>query len=212
MRLPRLAGRTALLVTGSLISSICYAATIRARLGLGPLYVMQDGIARHAHVTIGHAVMIVGVLLFAVALVLRWRPGVATLALPFLGGTFLDAVLPHIATIHGLWLRLLVVVIATVCMAFGGALMVRAAIGINAYDGIMLAIHDRTGRPVAPIRLGMEATVLAVGAVLGGAIGVGTVITGLLIGPALHFWLRVVNARPSTTVEHTPIEAAIATA
>jgi uncharacterized membrane protein YczE len=87
-------------------------------------------------------------------------------------------------------------------MAFGGALMVRAAIGFAAYNGIMLALHGRRGWPLAPIRLAMEATVFVVGALLGGAIGIGTVITGILIGPGLHFWLRRLDAVPVAPHDH----------
>lgn len=176
---------------------MCYAVTIRSGIGLGPLYVLQDGVARQMHISVGRAVMLVGVGLVAVALALRWRPGPGTLALPFIGGASLDALLPHLPTIHGWALRLVAVVTASWIMALGGALMVRAAIGFAAYDGVMLGLHRHLAKPVAPIRLAMEATVLAAGWLLGGAVGVGTVITGLMIGPGMQFWLRVVRAGPT---------------
>ena len=53
-------GRVAMLLAGSLISTICYALTIRAHLGLGPLFVLQDGIAHHAGIAIGTAAMVTG--------------------------------------------------------------------------------------------------------------------------------------------------------
>jgi uncharacterized membrane protein YczE len=201
VRIGGLAGRVAMVVAGSAISSVCYALTIRAGLGLGPLFVLQDGVSRHTGITIGRSVMLVGLALVLVALALRWRPGPGTIAAPLLGGALLDAVLPHLHPIHGEPLRLAVVVAASWVMALGGALMVRGAIGFSAYDGIMLSIHRRRGWSVARIRLGMEGAVLAGGWMLGGAVGVGTVATGLLIGPALQFWLRVVGALPAPALE-----------
>ena len=61
-----LPGRVVLLLAGSLISTVCYAVTIRARLGLGPLFVLQDGIARHAHIAIGTSVIVCGFALVCV--------------------------------------------------------------------------------------------------------------------------------------------------
>jgi uncharacterized membrane protein YczE len=96
--------------------------------------------------------------------------------------------------IHSVPLQIVTVLAATWVMALGGALMVRARIGFAAYDGIMLGLHRLLGHPLAPIRIAMEAVALVVGWILGGAAGVGTVITGVLIGPALQFWLRAVGA------------------
>lgn len=194
----RLLLRSGLLVVGSTVSTFCYALTIRAELGLGPLYVAQDGLARTIGVSIGTAVMISGVALIGLALVLRSRLGPGTLVLPFLSGFTLNALLPTIPVVHGWALRALVVVGATCFMAFGGALVIRASVGVAAYDAVMLGLHRVIRRPLAPIRLAMELSVLGCGWLLGGAVGPGTLITGLLIGPFIHLWLRVLRAMPAT--------------
>ncbi|MDE3086291.1 MAG: hypothetical protein KGJ77_05935, partial [Acidobacteriota bacterium] len=141
-------------------------------------------------------VMIVGVALVGAAMALRSWPGPGTLVLPFLGGGFMDLFLPVTPSPHGTALRLGVVVLATWCMALGGALVIRSALGAAAYDLVMLGLHRRAGGPIAAVRIGMELTMLGCGWVLGGSIGVGTVVTGLLIGPAMHFWIAVLGRRP----------------
>jgi uncharacterized membrane protein YczE len=182
-----------LLVAGSVVVTACYAVTIRADLGLGPLFVLQAGVARHAGIAIGTSVMVVGFALVLVALALRSPLGPGTLVLPVLGGLTLDALLPHVPTIQGWPLRMASVVIATWIMALGGAMMIRASVGVMAYDAVMLGLRRVLGRPLAPIRIAMEATVLLGGWLLGGPVGVGTVITGLLIGPGLQFWIRMIG-------------------
>jgi uncharacterized membrane protein YczE len=182
-----------LLLAGSTIATVCYALTIQAGLGLGPLFVLQQGFADHAGIAIGTSVTVLGFVSILIAVALRSWPGPGTLLLPIIGGVTLDWVLPDIPTIHGLVLRFSVVVAATVMMALGGAMMIRASVGVVGYDAVMLGLARVSGRPLAPIRLGMEATVLAVGWVLGGSVGVGTAITGLLIGPGLHFWVRILG-------------------
>ena len=189
-----LPGRATMLVTGELVATLCYALTIKAGLGLGPLFVLQVGVARLAGIAIGTAVIVVGFALVGLSMSLRSWPGPGTLLLPVLGGLSLDAMLPHLPTLHGWLLRLATVVVATWVMALGGALVIRASVGVDAYDAVMMGLHRIVGRPLGPIRLAMEATALAAGWLLGGPVGVGTVITGLLIGPGLQFWMRVVGA------------------
>jgi uncharacterized membrane protein YczE len=188
-------GRMALLLAGSLISTVSYAVTIQCHLGLGPLFVLQDGIAKRSGIGLGTSVMVVGFGLVAVAVALRSWPGPGTLALPILGGVVLDALLPQLPDVQGWPLRLAGVVVATWTMALAGALMIRASIGVSSYDAVMLGLHRIVGRPLGPTRLAMEATALAAGWVLGGSVGVGTVITGLLIGPGIHFWVHRVGGR-----------------
>jgi len=113
------------------------------------------------------------------------------LVLPFLGGASLNAVLPWIPVIHGFAVRFMVVVVATWLMALGGVLVIRAAVGIDAYNAVMLGLQRVTRRPLAPVRIAMELSMLACGWLLGGEVGIGTVVTGLLIGPAMQWWLRV---------------------
>jgi uncharacterized membrane protein YczE len=188
--------RGSLMLAGSLVSTLCYAVTIRATVGLGPLYAFQDGIADHLHIAIGTSVMLTGVAFVFVALCLRTRPGPGTLVLPFFGGWTLDLMLPHIPAIRGAGWQYLAVVLASWFMAMGGAMVFRAAVGVSSYDSIMLGLHRVTGRRLAPLRLGMEITMFVTGWLLGGAVGWGSVITGVLIGPGLQFWIRVFGGIP----------------
>ena len=73
-------------------------------------------------------------------------------------------------------------------------MVIRAGVGVAAYDLVMLGFHRLLGRQLAVVRLAMELTMLACGWLLGGAVGVGTVVTGLLIGPGMQFWLRRLGA------------------
>ena len=183
------------LVVGSAISTACYALTVRVGLGLGPLFVVQDGLSRHLGVSLGTAVMLVGVATVLLAMTLRSWPGPGTLVLPFLGGGLMDLFLPMTPTPHGTAVRVGAVVLATWFMALGGALVIRSALGAAAYDLVMLGLHRRLGGPIAAVRVAMELTMLGCGWLLGGSIGVGTVVTGLLIGPAMHFWIAVLGRR-----------------
>ena len=192
--------RVGLVLGGAALSAACYALTIKADLGLGPLFAVQQGVAGHLDISIGRAVMVVGATLCCVAALLRQWPGPVTVALPFIMGALVDAILPHVPDINGLVLRLVVVVIATWFMCCGGALVICAKTGAAAPDLVMLALSRRTKFTNRSVRLGLEASWLVMGWLLGGTIGVGTVITGLLIGPALHFWLELLDKQHAEEV------------
>lgn len=191
--------RVALIVAGAAVSAVMYALTIKAALGLGPLYVVQEGIAGHLGITIGQSVMVAGSSLCLISIAMRQWPGVGTVTLPFLMGGMVDAILPHTPGVDGLVLRALVVVVASFFMAFGGALIIRSRLGAAAPDLVMLGLSRLTGVNNRNVRLAMEASWIAGGWLLGGAVGVGTVITGLMIGPSLHFWIQRLHSEP---VEH----------
>ena len=137
--------------------------------------------------------IVIGFALVFVAVSLRFWPGPGTLVLPIFAGVTLNVLLSHVPILHGWPLRAAVVLLASWIMALGGAMIIRASVGVAAYDAVMLGLRRVTGRPLAPIRLAMEATVLTGGWLLGGSVGVGTVITGVLIGPGIQFWLRMIG-------------------
>jgi len=199
-RLPqRIPNRVALVLGGAFISAVCYTATIKADLGLGPLFAVQEGVSEHLDISLGRAVMVVGGTLCVIAALLRRFPGPGTVSLPFIMGVMVDTVLPQMPDINGLALRLIVVAIASWFMCLGGAMVIRAHVGAAAPDLCMLALSERTGRSNRSVRLALEVSWLALGWLLGGTIGVGTVMTGLLIGPALHFWIELLH---SETPQH----------
>jgi uncharacterized membrane protein YczE len=183
--------RVALLIGGSTLATLCYGLTIKAGSGLGPLFVLQDGLAIQAGFSIGTAVIVTGFGFVAIAMAMRTWPGPGTLVLPVLGGVTLNLLLPLLPTISGEPLRLVVVVAATWFMGLGGAMIITASVGVAAYDAVMLGLCRLLRQPIAPVRLAMELAVFAAGWALGGAIGIGTVITALLIGPSMHVWLHV---------------------
>ncbi|MDP1795456.1 MAG: hypothetical protein Q8K63_15055 [Acidimicrobiales bacterium] len=191
--------RVAFLVGGAAVASLAFAATIKAALGLGPLFVVQEGIAGQLDISIGRAVMIVGSCLCVIALAMREWPGVGTVVLPFLIGAMVDGVLPHTPTPGGVVLRVVVVVVSTFAMALGGALIINSRLGAGAPDLLMLGLSRLTGVNNRSVRLALEAGFLLLGWLLGGVVGIGSVVTGVLIGPMLHFWIERLHSEP---VEH----------
>jgi uncharacterized protein len=179
---------------------------LRSGLGVSPWDVLHDGIRQVSPLSFGVATVLVGVVLVAVTLAAGIRPGPGTLANMAAIGVFADAML---ATGIGgdldarsLPPRLLAVVAGVGLVALGTALYIGAGLGSGPRDSLMLAISARTRARVGVVRALIEASALAVGWLLGGAAGVGTVLFAFGIGPAVELAFRLLRVELPTRTDH----------
>jgi uncharacterized protein len=177
---------------------------LRSGLGVSPWDVLHDGIRQVTPLSFGVATVLVGVVLVAVALAAGIRPGPGTLANMVAIGLFADAMLATgiARDLDGgpLPLRLAAVVAGVGLVALGSALYIGAGLGSGPRDSLMLAVSARTRVRVGTVRALIEAGVLAVGWLLGGAAGVGTLLYAFGIGPAVELAFKLLRvelpARP----------------
>jgi uncharacterized protein len=173
---------------------------LRSGLGVSPWDVLHDGIRQVTPLSFGAATVLVGVVLVAVSLAAGIRPGPGTLANMLAIGVFADAMLA--TGIAGdlearpLALRLAAVAAGVVLVALGSALYIGAGLGSGPRDSLMLALSARTRVRVGIVRALIEASVLAVGWLLGGAAGVGTIMFAFGIGPAVELAFRLLRVEP----------------
>jgi uncharacterized membrane protein YczE len=177
---------------------------LRSGLGVSPWDVLHDGIRQVTPLSFGVATVLVGVVLVAVALAAGIRPGPGTLANMVAIGLFADAMLATgiARDLDGgpLPVRLAAVVAGVGLVALGSALYIGAGLGSGPRDSLMLAVSTRTRVRVGMVRALIEAGVLAVGWLLGGAAGAGTLLYAFGIGPAVELAFRLLRvelpARP----------------
>ena len=141
--------------------------------------------------TIGIASAVVGVAVLLAWIPLRNRPGIGTIANVIVIAITVDAGLAVLPTPTSLPVRVAMMVGAVVLNAISTVLYVGAGLGPGPRDGLMTGLVVRTGLSVRLVRTGIEATVLAVGWLLGGTVGVGTVVYAFGIGPLVQFFVRI---------------------
>jgi uncharacterized protein len=179
---------------------------LRSGLGVSPWDVLHDGIRQVTPLSFGAATVLVGVVLVTVALAAGIRPGPGTLANMLAIGAFADAMLA--TGIAGdldarpLPLRLAAVAAGIGLVALGSALYIGAGLGSGPRDSLMLALSARTRVRVGTVRTLIEASVLAVGWLLGGAAGVGTILFAFGIGPAVELAFRLLRVEPTARPDH----------
>jgi uncharacterized membrane protein YczE len=178
------------LYTGLALYGASAALQVRAALGLDPWDVLHQGISRHTGVSIGLVSVAVGALVLLLWWPLRQRPGLGTVSNVFVVGLSMDATLALLPQPHGLGVRIPLLVAGVVLNGVATGLYITARYGPGPRDGLMTGLHRRTGRSIRLVRTAIEVTVLAVGFVLGGSVGIGTVVYAVSIGPLAQFFLR----------------------
>ncbi len=190
-----LAWRMTILIGGLLCFAFGIVLTLKAGVGLGSWDVFHQGLARRTGITIGQANTIVGGFVLFLAWALGSRPGIATVLNMLLIGVFVDLFLrlglvPDFAPAP-LPLRALIDVVGVAVVALGTACYIKANLGAGPRDGLMLALTRRIGGRVSVIRAAIELAVVALGFLLGGTAGIGTLIFAFGIGPLIGVTFRL---------------------
>lgn len=192
--------RWAFLLIGLASFGVGIALMVHAKLGLGPWDVLHQGISRLLHIPIGMASVFTGTLVMFAWLPLRERVGIGTLLNIVLIGTVTDLTLAVLPEITNLAVRTVLMVGGVLIVGVGSGLYLSSNMGAGPRDGLMLGISKRTGWSVRLVRTLIELTVLVSGVLLGGTVGLGTVVFALGIGPTVQFSLRLferLNVRPT---------------
>ena len=171
-----------------------------AELGVGPWDVLTGGLSKQTGVRFGLMAIVVSVVVLLIAVAARVRPGIGTVLNVFVIGAVLDLLLtsPLLEDLDDrpIALRLGATLLGIATVAVGSALYLGAHLGPGPRDGLMVAIHLRTGWRVGTARAVLEGVVLVLGVLLGGPVGVGTVLFALGIGPAVQIAFRVLRQTP----------------
>jgi len=176
------------LYLGLILYGASASLMVVARLGLSPWDVFHQGLAKHTSLAIGTWSILVGLVVLLLWVPLRQRPGIGTVSnVVFIGGT-MDVVLAHVSPPHGLTVRITCLVAGVFLNGVATGAYIGAGLGPGPRDGLMTGLAAR-GHSIRVVRTGIEATVLAIGWVLGGTVGVGTLLYAVAIGPLAHVFV-----------------------
>ncbi|UGB36700.1 hypothetical protein LQ938_08635 [Microbacterium sp. cx-55] len=180
------------------------ALTIEAGLGVDPWTVFAQGISLHTGIGIGWLTNIIGLLVLLLWIPLRQRPGIGTVANILLVGTAMQATLSLVPPVTNPALRVLVLLAGIVLVAVASGIYLGARLGAGPRDGLMTGIRSRWGWPVWLARGTVELSVLTIGWLLGGNVGIGTLAFALLIGPLVHVMMPLFAMRSRTPAGRRP--------
>ena len=197
--LHELGPRLARLIFGLVLFGIGLALMVVADLGLSPWDVLHQGISIHTGIPIGTVVIITGFVVLLMWIPLKERIGIGTIANAIVIGLVLDGmllILPE--TLDHITLRWIAMLGGVAIVAIGSGFYIGAGLGPGPRDGLMTGLARR-GIPIAWNRAGIEITVLVAGWLLGGTVGVGTVVFAFGMGPLVQFFLKRLSVIPTIT-------------
>jgi uncharacterized membrane protein YczE len=181
--------RLAQLYIGLALYGLAGALQLRSGLGLDPWDVFHQGLAGHLGLGIGTVVIVVGAAVLLLWIPLRQRPGLGTLSNVVLVGVSMNVSLQMLPGGGPLAWRIGELLLGIVLCGIATGMYIGANFGPGPRDGLMTGLARLTGGSIRLVRTGIEVSVLAVGWLLGGTVGIGTVLFALAIGPLTQVFL-----------------------
>lgn len=182
------------LLVGLVLYGVSMAMLVRATLGVMPWDVLHQGVARNVPLSFGQVVILVSLVVLLLWIPLRQPPGLGTICNAVVVGLVVDPALALLTTPDGWGGRIVLMSGGLLLNGLATALYIGAQLGPGARDGLMTGLAARTGLSLRLVRTLLEIAVVVVGWLLGGVLGVATVLYALLIGPLTQAFLPWVVA------------------
>ena len=197
-QLPR---RMTQLLVGIFLLGIGIAVVVRSALGAAPWDVLAQGMTHHIPLSFGTISVVISGVVLLFWIPLRQKPGFGSMVNAVMVGPSADIGFAIIPDIDPLWLRMLGTGSGIVLTGLATGLYIGSRLGSGPRDGLMTGLHGITGQPIWVVRLAIELVVVTIGWMLGGTVGIGTVVFATLIGPACQYFMRVCYVPLSTDGE-----------
>jgi uncharacterized membrane protein YczE len=182
---------------GLVLYGVSSSLLVLADLGLDPWDVFHQGLSRTFGLAIGTWAIIVGAVVLLLWIPLRQRPGIGTLSNVVLVGLTMNVVLGHVHAPHAMAARIACLVCGVFLNGVATGAYIGAGFGPGPRDGLMTGLAAR-GHSIRVVRTGLEVTVLVTGWLLGGTVGIGTLVYALSIGPLAHVFIPLFSrGRPT---------------
>jgi len=191
--------RVSILFFGLFIFGIGDSLLIQSNLGNAPWSVLAQGLAKTFNSEIGLLTFVISAIVLLLWVPLKERPGFGTVSNIVIIAAAIQLGIDFIPPADNAIIGLIYVFLGIALVGAGSSLYITCGLGPGPRDGLMTALHHKTGVRVGRVRLAIEGTVLVLGALLGGTLGVGTALFALLIGQSIAIFLGIVARLTSNT-------------
>ena len=182
------------LVVGLSLFGLGEAFLIAAGVGVSPWTVFAQGITHITNWSIGFATFLISVGVLLLWIPLRQTPGIGTILNAIIIALILEYLLPFLPRFESLLANIVMAALGVFITGFGGAIYLIANLGPGPRDGLMTGLQTVTGQPIAVVRTSLEITVVAIGWLLGGTVGIGTLLFAFGIGPSVAIGMVVLQS------------------
>lgn len=187
----------AFLIIGLVVFGLGEALLITAGVGVSPWTVFAQGVTNITGWSLGFATFVISASVLILWIPLKQTPGMGTILNAIIIALVLEYVLPFLPSFETYVSNAVLALVGVLVTGFGGAIYLIANLGPGPRDGLMTGLQTVTHQPVALVRMFLELSVVAIGWVLGGTLGLGTVFFALGIGPAMAIGMQILQLRNS---------------
>ena len=174
-----------MLMFGLTLFGLGEALLIASGSGVSPWTVLAQGITNITDWSIGFSTFVVSVCVLLTWFPLRQIPGIGTILNILIIALVIDLSLPYLPQFETLSLQIIESLAGVIITGIGGGIYLIAKLGAGPRDGLMTGLQRVTNLPMATVRSGIEITVVILGWMLGGVVGIGTVLFAFGIGPSV---------------------------
>jgi len=192
------------LLIGTSVFGIGIGLMLQSGLGLPPWDVLHQGLTERVGLSVGVWSILVSFVVIAAWLPLKERLGIGTLTNAIVIGVMIDVTASVVPAAEEAWIQFAMMAVGVLTIGWGSGMYIGANLGPGPRDGLMTAIARR-GPSIRLTRTVMEATVLVAGWLMGGTVGIGTVVFAFLMGPIVQFFLprwSVDTGNPENAWDH----------
>lgn len=184
--------RVVILFIGLTVFGLGDALVVQSNLGNAPWTVFAQGLSVKTDLSLGWATFVTGFFVLLIWIPLKEKPGFGTISNIAIISAAIQFGVDHFPLQESLLGGLLSALTGIALVGIGSSLYITCGLGPGPRDGAMTGIHNKTGVRVGRVRMGIEVTVLVIGAILGGKVGLGTALFALLIGQSVAISFGVV--------------------
>ncbi|MBS5939402.1 MAG: hypothetical protein KIC47_01040 [Clostridium sp.] len=200
------------LIIGFILCASSTVFMLNSNLGLSPWDVFHQGISNVTGLTIGQANILSSVVVIIIGIVLSQRIGIGTLFNIIMVGKFVDIINESniIPVANNFFVGIVMMIIGMFVMGYGCYLYIGCELGCGPRDGVMVGLSSKLNKPIKLIRGSIEILVLIIGFILGGKVGIGTLISAISIGYCIQIVFKLknfdaVNVRHKSIMESTKL-------
>ena len=181
------------LCLGLFIFGLGESILVVSQYGVTPWTVLAEGVAKKIDIGIGLSTFIISIIVLIFWLPLKLKPGLGTVMNIFIIAMTMGGTIPLLHFLNNIFNGLFLSFLGTMLIGFGSGIYLIANLGPGTRDGLMTGISNKYDKPISLVRFSIEFSVVLLGWILGGNLGVGTLIFAVFIGPSVSLSLKIVS-------------------
>jgi len=182
-----------LLVFGLFLFGLGESLLITSGAGVGPYTVLAQGISNLSGWSIGLSTFVISIIVLLMWIPLKQKPGMGTILNAFIIALTIEFSVYYLPYPETYPMQILQVVVGVLIIGIGTGFYLIANLGAGPRDGLMIGLQKKTNLPIYSIRTIIEVSVVIVGWLMGGVVGLGTAIFAFGIGPSVALGLSMVG-------------------